>query len=72
MSRCIMRSKSGCVGLELDECPPRCPFYKDSEGRQQSEQKAYNSIRSLPADKQQEIANKYYGGEMPWMEDHQA
>ena len=72
MSRCIMRGKSGCVGLELDECPPRCPFYKDSEGWQQSEQKAYNRIRSLPADKQQEIANKYYGGEMPWMEDHQA
>lgn len=50
-----------CIGYQ------QCPFYKPKWKHDQSRKKALQRISKLPLDVQMHIAEKYYEGEMPWV-----
>lgn len=56
-----------CDRLSVQRCPgAACPWRQTAEQRLASGRKAGGRLRSLSADKQLYIADKYYGGAMPW------
>ncbi len=44
-----------------------CEFYKSEVAQAVASHAAMERIATLPDDQQQHIADKYYGGKMPWM-----
>ena len=57
-----------CRALTVKGCPgyARCGFYKPRWKYEQDQKKTYQRLRRLPIQKQWEIADMYYKGEMPW------
>ncbi len=65
---CIMlRSKMVCTGL-TDRCrdEDNCPFYQSLEMAKESQNKWRKRLKSLPFEKQEQIARKYYNGKFIW------
>ena len=60
-------SNENCRALNCD-CPGFgcCPFYKSIAAHRADRTAANEKLRKLPVEKQMEIAQKYYFGEMPW------
>ena len=67
-----------CFGWDGKECQAtittcalgdQCPFYKKMSDHIKSCEDAYKRISKLPEEKQTEIADKYYGGAMPWKDE---
>lgn len=59
---CICLNNKACVGYEA------CPFYKSRSKAQADKDEADARLCSLPVEHQTAIADKYYGGRMPWRE----
>lgn len=57
----------GCRALD-GNCPgyAACGFYKPCWKYEKDQRMAYGKLRALPMDRQQEIADKYFKGAMPW------
>ena len=69
---CFARRKgSRCSALWRCFCNgnyPFCPFYKPDWKAEHDRKLAFGRIASLPIEKQQEIAERYYHGDMPWID----
>ena len=65
--RCFAKHGNACKALTVP-CPgyTECPFYKPRWKQEEGIEKADARLRSLPFDKQEEIALKYYDGKKPW------
>lgn len=63
----LKRGSNECRVL-LGNCPghSRCKFYKPRWLLDKKRRAAFQRLRSLPLYKQEEIANKYYDGNMSW------
>ena len=59
--KCSLLTCKGCNG-QYD----KCPFYKPRWKAERDTRRALARIASMPVEKQQAIAEKYYNGEMPW------
>lgn len=46
--------------------PEACKFYATADQARAGRSRAGERLRHLPEDRQQEIAEKYYGGRKPW------
>ena len=58
----------GCKRLKVKTCiGTDCSFYRDAVKEKMEQEKADARLRSLPAEVQQHIADKYYKGKMPWL-----
>ena len=61
-----------CYLLEIDRKPiqcndcSKCTFYKHPKDFFAGQLKAYERLATLPKLKQQQIADTYYNGQMPW------
>ena len=66
--------RGGCLaidtGLHRNRCPGSqgCNFFRTCAEMRTSENAALDRIATLPDDEQMSIAEKYYGGKMPWMQ----
>lgn len=66
MEKCFAMKKKGC-GAIVDECQCSvCPFYKTKEAQAKSLGTAYARLRTLPLRLQENYAEKYHRGKMPW------
>lgn len=65
-ANCTYADGRRCKILTVSECPAKCSFYQTEEQAKASQQRANARLRSLLQGYQQMIANKYYGGTMPW------
>ena len=68
--RCFAMQRGGkCRALTVN-CPgyAACGFYKPRWKYEKDQRMAYTKLRALPMDRQQEIADKYFKGAMPWRE----
>lgn len=59
---CTCLASKECVGFDV------CPFYKSRAKAEADREKADARLRSLSAEHQTAIADKYYRGMMPWRE----
>lgn len=57
---CTCLSSKACAGFDV------CPFYKSRAKAEADREKANARLRSMPAEHQTAIADKYYKGNMPW------
>lgn len=57
--KCTVLSGGICMGTS-------CGFYKTREEQQESVKKANERLRKLPEHKQEDIAERYYGGKRGW------
>lgn len=66
-----MHGNGKCGALTQRRCPGcnRCAFYKTRRQLEKEKQAANEKIRKLPAERQKYIAEKYFGGQMPWKGD---
>lgn len=61
--------KNGCRILAVKGCPgDGCSFFKTESQHRADKQKAYRRLAALDKLEQRHIAEKYYGGKMPWLE----
>lgn len=58
--RCGILGRGPCGGHE------QCGFYKPRWLYDRGQREAYARLRQLPTDQQAYIADRYYGGLMPW------
>ena len=60
--------KWGCnaTTLTCDGQNEKCPFFKTMEQHRADQKKAFEHIAKLPEWQQVSIADRHYGGEMPW------
>lgn len=58
-----------CNALTVDKCQgyERCPFYRTREEAEESQEKAFERLRSLPTEQQTMIADTYYRGKRMWI-----
>ena len=63
---CFAFKHGECKVLTATHCEG-CSFYKSKAQMKADSAKAMESIRNMPLGMQLHIADKYYGGEMPWM-----
>lgn len=65
---CVGISGGGqCKRLNVKECTGKnCAFYQTEKQESISREKAFKRIASLEHLEQKTIADKYYGGKMPW------
>lgn len=58
-----------CRALD-GNCPgySGCGFYKPRWKYDKDQRMAYEKLRDLPMEQQQDIADKYFKGAMPWRE----
>ena len=54
------------VLLNTKSCGLTCPFHKTSAAAAQSNARSAARLRSLEPYEQLAIAERYYGGDMPW------
>ena len=71
MNTSCFACKSGeCIALDTAPCackrPRPCPFFKTQAQIDREQQWIYARHAAKPADLQRAIADKYYGGTMPW------
>ena len=59
--KCSLLTCKGCNGRY-----DKCPFYKPRWMAERDTRRALARIASMPVEKQQAIAEKYYNGAMPW------
>ena len=65
---CVNGSEVLCKILDIKECMgENCSFFKTAKQQKADRAKAYLHIASLGYLKQRNIADKYYGGKMPWL-----
>lgn len=56
-----------CLATENETCDgTECAFYKTSKQAKEAREKAYERIRTLPEETQEQIADTYYDGFKPW------
>lgn len=61
-------SRFGCCScLEEPDCGKRCPFFRRWTAYEESRSRVYLSLQALPPARQLAIAEKYYGGRLPWL-----
>lgn len=65
---CVGKNKrNGCKKLTVDKCiGESCSFKQTKEQADISEKKSFERLTSLSNKYQSYIAEKYYGGKMPW------
>lgn len=68
-----MRRNSMCSALTVKGCPGygHCAFYKPIWMYQRDQDLIDVKLCALPQARQQEIADKYHNGNMPWRGDHE-
>jgi hypothetical protein len=59
---CFAYKRNSCTALKVKQCEG-CSFYKTKEQFELDQQQALKRIRSLDAERQKHIFEKYYGGE---------
>lgn len=59
---CFAYKQNSCTALKVKQCEG-CSFYKTKEQYELDRQKALERIRSLDAERQKYILEKYYRGE---------
>lgn len=67
--KCFACGKAGkCIVLHEYRCPGQeaCRFYKLPFELERSRRLADVRLRTLSAEQQMHIAEKYHGGQMPW------
>lgn len=66
---CIGKNKrNGCKKLTVDKCiGESCSFKQTKEQTDSSQRKSFERLASLSRENQIYIAEKYYGGKMPWI-----
>lgn len=63
----LKQGRLRCKALNDGYCHEgHCAFYKSDAEVKVDREKAYERLRSLPADTQRYIAKEYHGGKMPW------
>lgn len=62
---CMYCSDEFCTALITRDCT-NCSFCLTHDQREKKRQKAFKRLRQLDIPKQEIIAQKYYGGAMPW------
>ena len=65
--RCFAMHWGECSALKV-HCPGRqaCAFYKPRWLMEKEQRRIYRRLNCLPMERQAQIAEKYYDGEMPW------
>ena len=59
--------RNGCRVLCVDRCRGEaCPFKKSREQLDAERARAYERLSNLNDEEQTRIAEKYFGGKMPW------
>ena len=61
------KNGTGCKIMQSEICDGVCGFHKTRKAAKASLRAANVRLASLPHDEQQYIADKYYGGNMPWL-----
>lgn len=72
--KCFALSKSrDCRALEIRSCPgyKQCAFYKPRWKHERDLSRVEARFSGLSEEKQSEIANKYYHGQMPWRKEQE-
>ena len=67
--RCFAHRRNGkCMALTSEQCAGYavCLFYKPIWKHAQDVARANQRLNALPAERQREIAEQYYEGDMPW------
>lgn len=66
---CRLRTKcNGCRKLNVKQCNgSSCSFAQTKEQSTASRRKSFNRLARLSYEHQSYIAEKYYGGKMPWL-----
>ena len=66
---CVGKNKrNGCKKLVVDKCiGESCSFIQTKEQADVSQKKSFERLTSLNQKWQSYIADKYYGGKMPWL-----
>lgn len=66
---CIAKTKGNrCSKLNVEKCMGEsCSFAQTREGAEASCKKSFERLKALDKVAQIYIANKYYGGKMPWL-----
>lgn len=66
---CVGKNKRNrCKKLTVDKCiRESCSFIQTKEQADISEKKSFERLASLSSECQSYIAEKYYGGKMPWI-----
>ncbi len=66
---CIGQTKSnGCKKLTVNKCiGESCSFAQNKEQVEASRKKSFERLSNLDKGHQGYIADKYYGGKMPWL-----
>lgn len=68
MVECVnLKGKTGCKSLNITRClGSKCVFIKGYKEITKSNIKSFKRLSSLKLEDQLYIAEKYYGGKMPW------
>lgn len=66
---CMGKNKrNGCKKLTVDKCiGESCSFIQTKEQANSSQRKSFERLASISNECQSYIADKYYGGKMPWI-----
>ncbi|NRY61495.1 hypothetical protein [Clostridium beijerinckii] len=66
---CIGQTKNnGCKKLTVDKCiGESCSFAQNKEQVDASKKRSFERLTNLSQERQSHIAEKYYGGKMPWL-----
>jgi hypothetical protein len=63
------KDNNTCKILKVRRCVgKKCPFAKTAKEYIDSKQKAYARLASLSIQSQKDIADRYFGGKMPWLQ----
>lgn len=63
-----MGEKSRCRILAVKKCTGfTCSFYMTAAEQKESQRRAFAAIANKDELSQRNIADKYYGGQMPWL-----
>ena len=61
------RNGAGCKIMESELCAGVCVFYKTLDALKRERALAFARIAGLPAEHQSYIAEKYFNGRQPWI-----
>lgn len=67
-SFCFAYNFDRCKVLDINNCKARCSFFKTKQQHILSRRLANERLSSLNEKIQSNIADKYYGGVMPWLD----
>lgn len=67
----ILKDKQECEATYMDCSPEGCPFYQVPHEIVSSQEKAVQRLKSLPAEEQVKIAEKYHEGILEWWNLHE-